>query len=249
MLSVLIFTAPNLLLVGFGALEESVDAASGPDSAEMVFSLVVTLVFQVLLFALALLPVLAAGRPYRRILGLTRTSPLVIAIGLGVGVVVAITAYTVNAILIGLFGAGQPVEQQLLQDSLTGGVTTILVVIIAVIGAPITEEVVFRGIFFRSLTGTLGVHVAAVASAVVFAVIHFEVLYSQPLGLGGLFVVGVVLAYAFHLTGSLVVPILGHAVFNGISVALALLFERMGFDQLPEVAVVLIPAMTALGGP
>lgn len=246
-LSILIFSAPNLLLLGTGALAEGGQAPESASSGEAAFALIITLVFQFVLFGLALLPVLAAGRPFRRILGPSRPGLLVLAIGLGVGVAAAITAYTVNAVLIGLFGSAEPVEQQLLQDSLAGGLSTFLVVIIAVVGAPITEEVVFRGVLFRSFAGRTGLHVAAVLSAAVFAVIHFEVLFSQPLALGGLFVIGLALAYAFHYTGSLVVPIVGHAVFNGISVSLALLFESMGLDRYTEVAVAFVPATALLG--
>ena len=239
--SVLIFSAPNLLLLGTGALAEGGQTPTSTNPGEAAFALILTLVFQFVLFGLALLPVLAAGRPYRRIFGPTRPGPLVFAIGLGVGVAAAITAYTVNAILIGLFGSAEPVEQQLLQDSLAGGLTTFLVILIAVVAAPITEEIVFRGVLFRSFAGRTGVHVAALLSSAVFAGIHFEVLFSQPLALAGLFVIGLALAYAFHHTGSLVVPIDGHAVFNWISVALALLFESMGLDQYTEVAALLAP--------
>lgn len=247
-LSILIFSAPNLLLLSAGALAEQGQAPASTGSGEMAFALILTLVFQFVLFGLALLPVLAAGRPYRRIFGPTRSGWFVLAIGLGVGVAAAIIAYTVNAILIGVFGSTEPVEQQLLQDSLAGGLSTFLVVIIAVVGAPITEEVVFRGVLFRSLAGRTGLHTAALLSAAVFAVIHFEVLFSQPLALGGLFVIGLALAYAFHYTGSLVVPIVGHAVFNGISVSLALLFESLGLEQYTEVAIALVP-LAAMFGP
>ena len=246
--SVLIFSSPNLMVLAFGGLAEGTEAVSRPGTAELVFALVVTLVFQVVVFALALLPLLAAGRPYRRLLGPSPTGVLMVAVGLGVGAATAVVAYTVNAVLIGVFETSQPVEQQLLNDALAGGATTVLVILIAVVAAPITEEVVFRGVLFRSLSARTGVHLAAVVSSAVFALIHFEIVFSQPLALGGLFVVGLALAYAFHATGNLLVPILGHAVFNAISVSLAILVDRLGLDEVAEVAVIVRVALTGVGG-
>jgi hypothetical protein len=63
--SVLIFSSPNLMVLAFGGLAEGTETVSRPGTAELVFALVVTLVFQAVVFVLALLPLLAAGRPYR----------------------------------------------------------------------------------------------------------------------------------------------------------------------------------------
>lgn len=246
--SLFIFTSPNLVVLALGGVGQGTEAVARPGSAELVFALVVTLVFQVVIFAVAMLPVLAAGRPYRRVFGPTRRSAVMVAVGLGVGVAVAIVAYTLNAILVGAFGSGQPVEQQLLNDALAGGAPTVLAVLVAVVAAPVTEELVFRGVLFRALDGRLGLHIAAVLSAAVFAGIHFEILFSQPFALGGLFVVGLGLAYAFHVTGSLLVPILAHAVFNGISVSLAIIADRLGLDEVVATAAAWAPAAGALLG-
>lgn len=236
-ISVLIFSAPNLIILAIGGLTDAAPAVGRPGTAELVFALLVTVVFQFAVFGLSMLPLLAAGRPYRRLLGPTRTTPLMVAIGLGVGVGVAVVAYIVNAVLILSWGDQQPIEQQLLEDALLGGWTLALALAIVVIAAPITEEVVFRGVFHRALAGRFGMTTGVVVSSAVFALIHIEVVYSQPLALGGLFVVGALLAVAYHLTGNLIVPILGHAVFNGISVSLAVLIDRLGVEGAAAVVV------------
>jgi membrane protease YdiL (CAAX protease family) len=244
---VMIFIAPNLLLVGAavatGALDEMLAGGIELSPALMVVNLLVQLVLQMVVFGISLLPLLAAGRPYGRLWGPTRTTGAMIAIGLGVGVGVAIVAYTVNAIAVLVSGTEDPVEQQLIQDALAGGLPLVLVALLAVVVAPVTEEVVFRGVLFRALADRLNLAVGVVLSSVIFALIHIEVVVSQPLALLGLFTVGVLLALAYHLTGNLMVPILGHAVFNAISLSLAVLVDRLDLEELFELPSAL------LGGP
>ena len=242
--AILIFSGPNLAVLAAGQLADGVEAVARPNSAQLVFSLVVTLVFQVAISLAALLPLLAAGRPWSRLLGPTRATGVMWAVGLGVGVGVVVAAFTVNGTLAVLLEVEEGVEQQILQDALAGGVPTVLVGIMTVVVAPVAEEVLFRGVLFRAMAARLGLWVGAVLSSAVFAVIHFEILFSQPIALAGLFVVGLLLAFAYHLTGSIVVPILGHAVFNASSLTLALFVDRFDLEDLERVAVVLRPLWT-----
>jgi uncharacterized protein len=181
---------------------------------------------QVLGFALALGFLRARGRLTWRLLGPVRPSWLMVALGLGVGVVGTIGAYALNATLVTLVGAEDPVEQDLLNEVLAGGRGTVLALFVAVIMAPLVEETLFRGVLFQALRRRLGLWPGALLSALVFTVIHVEIVFSQPVALAGLFSLGVFLAWAFHRTGSLLVPILGHAVFNGVSVLLAIAADR-----------------------
>ena len=241
---VLLFIAPNLLIVGLalasGDLEELLAAAVELSPAMLVVNLLAQLVLQLVVFGLSLLPLLAAGRPYGRLWGPTRTTGAMVAIGLGTGVAVAIVAYTVNAIGVLVTGTEDPVEQQLLQDALAGGLPLALVVLVAVVVAPLTEEVVFRGVLFRAMADRINLGVGLVLSSVIFSAIHIEVVVSQPVALLGLFSVGLLLALAYHLTGNLMVPILGHAVFNGISLSLAVLVDRLDLEELIDLPTALL---------
>ncbi|MFP4150365.1 MAG: CPBP family intramembrane glutamic endopeptidase, partial [Nitriliruptoraceae bacterium] len=238
--------APNLVIVGLalatGGLDELLSGDVEVSASVLVVNLIVQLVLQLGLFGISLLPLLAAGRPYRRLLGPTRTTGTMVAIGLGSGVVAAIASYTLNAIAVLLTGVEEPVEQQLLQDALSGGLPLLLVVVLAVVVAPLTEEVVFRGVLFRAMADRLNLGVGLVVSSAIFSVIHIEVVASQPVALLGLFTVGLLLALAYHLTGNLMVPILGHAVFNAISLGLAVLVDRLDLDELTD-----LPSAALLG--
>lgn len=243
-LAVLISIAPNLVIVAVGGMPEGTGGTAFPEGPELLFGLIVSLVLMLIMFGLALLPVLTAGRPYARLLGPTRGTPMMWAIGIGVGIVTVIVAYTVNAVAVLVFGDGTTVEQGILESASQGGPALVLVVLIAVVIGPITEEVIYRGVFFRALADKVGMWAGATLSAAVFAVVHVEVVFSQPLALAGLFVVGLLLALAYHRTGSLLVPIVGHAVFNAVSVLLALLADQL---EVPTAAGILLGPLTGLG--
>ncbi len=247
--SVLIFIAPNLVLVGIVGID-AVETVAQENATLIVLNLMIGLVLQVVVFALALLPLLAAGRPFSRLWGPTRTTGAMVAIGLATGVGVAIVAYTLNAIVVLLAGVEDPVEQQLLQDALAGGLPLALVALLAVVVAPLAEEVIFRGVLFRALADRINLAVGLVLSSVIFALIHIEVVVSQPFALVGLFTVGFLLALAFHLTGNLMVAVLGHAVFNAISLGLAVLVDRLDLEDLLDLDLAAAPlvALRALVG-
>ena len=223
---VAIFVSPNLGVLVTGPPE--LDAPSELANNQLIASLAVTLALQLALFVVAMLPLLLTGRLDGRLVGPspTRWSPRMIAIGVMTGVAATVGSYAINALLAGLVEAREPVQQRLLQNALVGGAPLLLAVTIAVVVAPLTEELVFRGVLFRSIADRFGGWVGILGSASIFSLIHVEVLYSQPVALAGLFVIGSVLAWSYHRTMSLLVPIVGHAVFNATSIGFALLLDR-----------------------
>jgi membrane protease YdiL (CAAX protease family) len=90
--------------------------------------------------------------------------------------------------------------------------------ITAVAIAPLVEEVVFRGVFFPALARHRGIPAAVVLVSMLFAFIHGHPPAALPL-----FVVGTTLATAYLYTGSLLVPIFIHAIFNAVNLAALLL--------------------------
>ena len=89
---------------------------------------------------------------------------------------------------------------------------------LGLIVAPAAEEILFRGILLPLLMKRLGVGPAVILSSVLFALIHFHVPSFFPL-----FVLAVGLALAYIYTRSLWVPIVMHALFNGMNLAILLL--------------------------
>lgn len=88
---------------------------------------------------------------------------------------------------------------------------------IAVVAAPVTEELIFRGCLYGILRQSIGRTPAIAGSAVVFALIHGH-LPSLP----GLVVLAAGLAMVYERCGSLWAPISLHAAFNAITIIAAI---------------------------
>jgi membrane protease YdiL (CAAX protease family) len=105
-----------------------------------------------------------------------------------------------------------------------------LVALVAVVVlAPVTEEIVFRGMLLSRMLRSFPMHVAVIFSGFVFAAIHVVLDPAAWYASIGLFPVGVVLGYLAISTGDLSRAIWAHAGINGLG-ALALLFA----DDLAE---------------
>lgn len=89
----------------------------------------------------------------------------------------------------------------------------LLVIAIAVIAAPLTEELVFRGCLYGVLRQTVGRYAAMAVSAIVFALIHAH-LPSIP----GLIILALALSLLYESTGSLWSSVVLHATFNAASI-------------------------------
>lgn len=78
---------------------------------------------------------------------------------------------------------------------------------------PLGEEVYFRGVIYGGLRARWGPRWATAGSALLFAAVHQQVIHALPILL-----LGVVLAVAYGRTGSLLPPIVIHAVNNVVAV-------------------------------
>jgi uncharacterized protein len=96
-----------------------------------------------------------------------------------------------------------------------------LTVIMVGIGAPLAEEILFRGFLFSALASSrVGVIGASLLTSAGWAALHS---YSV-LGLTQVFVIGLVFAAILVRTGSLRVTIFCHALYNAILVTLLILY-------------------------
>ncbi|MDQ3468313.1 MAG: CPBP family intramembrane metalloprotease [Actinomycetota bacterium] len=98
------------------------------------------------------------------------------------------------------------------------GASFVLLVAMVCIGAPIVEEIVYRGMIQGSLAARIDQKVALLAATTWFALIHF-----RPVEYPGLFVFGLVAGASFLATGRLGTAIVTHAAFNVTGLALAIL--------------------------
>ncbi len=82
----------------------------------------------------------------------------------------------------------------------------------AVVLAPVVEELMFRGVLYRWLRDRQRPHLALWGSALLFGLIHANLLAFVPLTL-----FGAVLAWLYQRSGNLLLPIFTHAFFNLIN--------------------------------
>lgn len=82
-------------------------------------------------------------------------------------------------------------------------------ILLAVVVAPVVEEMVFRAGIYRFFKGKTSVALSLLISGTLFGLVHGNV-QSLP----GLIAVGVCLGFAYELSGSIRVPIFFHAFFN-----------------------------------
>lgn len=114
---------------------------------------------------------------------------------------------------------------------------TPLFIIIPILAAPILEEIIFRKIIFGTLYSRIGFFLAALASALIFAVIHGEPQHILIYGS-----VGFIFAFIYVKTKHILVPIIVHMAINTFSVVGQLLLspeeiEKMqrDFEQLQTI--------------
>ncbi len=100
----------------------------------------------------------------------------------------------------------------------TGGLTyadsgmfgLVFLIVSACVVAPISEEILYRGILYRSLANRAGVLAAAIISSVIFASLHFYDVY----GLASVATFGFICALLYQSTGSLVNVVALHMLYN-----------------------------------
>ncbi len=132
----------------------------------------------------------------------------------GFGVVVALLAIALS--VLGQFGIERivPLAPQApvavfleTRSPLTFAIYLLLVGILA----PVVEELIFRGFVYAGLRRIMTVPAAALISALIFAAAHVAV---PAGGLLAITLIGVVLAYLYERSGSLIAPMITHAMYN-----------------------------------
>ena len=83
--------------------------------------------------------------------------------------------------------------------------------VLVVVGAPLAEELAFRGLLFGDLRPRYGFSVALVVSAALFALAHWE---STHLYAAAVLPLGLLLGYVRERTGSVRASALLHAIYN-----------------------------------
>lgn len=154
------------------------------------------------------------GLKLRRTFGLNRVGPLGV-LGWAVGLILAAFPLAGAASVITMFASHGQLEPQPLVDLFNkvarehdyAAMSKIL--LSAVVIQPACEEFLFRGFFYGVWKHYAGPITAGILACILFAAFH-----ASLSAFAGLFVLAVCLNIAYERTGSLLVPIGMHALFN-----------------------------------
>ena len=95
-----------------------------------------------------------------------------------------------------------------------------LVAVVACVGAPLAEEVVFRGYIYAAVKRFTNIPFAVIFTGLLFGAVHGNLLALLPLT-----ILGIALALAYEYTGSLWAPIAIHFCFNAATVVIQFIFK------------------------
>ena len=139
-------------------------------------------------------------------------------LGLPIGIVIQLVfvplLYRILSIVVDTSSVSEPAER--LTDR-AEGLGVALLVVLVVVGAPIIEELFFRGLLLRSIQARWSDSLALWASSILFGLAHFELLQ-----LPALVMFGLVAGYCAQRTGRLGMSIWAHVGFNATTVAFLL---------------------------
>lgn len=136
--------------------------------------------------------------------------------GLAVGVVSQLVVVPLLYLPLHLLGADLDVSEQARQTTdLASGPGIAVLGVFIVLGAPVVEELFYRGLFLRAASRRWGSRWAIALSSGTFALTHF-----QPVQFLGLLAFGVILAVLVERKGRLGPAIVSHMAFNATTVAI-----------------------------
>ncbi|MGH8905801.1 MAG: lysostaphin resistance A-like protein [Egibacteraceae bacterium] len=148
-----------------------------------------------------------------------------VAAGIVYGLIGAVVITSIGLglqLLLESFGQQLPPVQEGLRELVTGPAAPIAIITVTGL-APLAEELLYRGMLFQGLQARFGFWPAAMASGIVFGLVHVELLVAVLTA-----VLGVYLAWLFRRRGTILAPILAHAVFNAISFVLIRMSPPLG---------------------
>jgi membrane protease YdiL (CAAX protease family) len=138
-----------------------------------------------------------------------------------VGAIMRVTEAATKALFGRDFQVPQHEALELISQSPAPALEIVLIVL-AVVLAPLVEEMLFRGLFQSMIRSHLGrPWISIVLTSILFACIH-----ANPTHWPALFTLAMGLGYAYEKSGSLVRPILMHAMFNAFIIGTLLLQQH-----------------------
>jgi membrane protease YdiL (CAAX protease family) len=199
-------------------LERIIEVAHAATSENSTLGMLALLVLSVVIYGAIIVAIIAfahwrGGQSWRE---LVAWRPL--AVGIGDrwlwAIIIAATLYSLAApFFLSRFDQQSHLAFKLPSDL----AASLILVTLAVVVAPVTEELLFRGWIYTGLRHRLGVWPALILSSAMFALAHYEDTHFYALAV---FPIGLALGGMRERAGSIKAPILFHAFYNLTAVLL-----------------------------
>ncbi|MGB0579942.1 MAG: lysostaphin resistance A-like protein [Limisphaerales bacterium] len=148
--------------------------------------------------------------------GLNRSPLKALGTGLGFALIATPVVMILQAVIARLItkpGAAPEVQQIVRTIEQTTSIDQLFFyAFLAIMLAPVIEELLFRGILYRSIKAAGHPHIALWGTSLTFGVIHASQLAIIPLT-----VLALLLAKLYDRTENILAPILAHATFNAVN--------------------------------
>ncbi len=207
-LSVIVIAVAAIMLILQGVVDFS-------DLFQAIIALAVP-IFDVSLLVVTL--VYVVKKELFKFMGLTLNGKFIAAgllWGLALFTINLVISYSMSQVL------GEEFTGRIYEYLISYRLTRYVLIVTAILLAPIAEELYFRGLLYASLKIKIGVLGGAIVSAAIFAAAH-----GIPAAFIALLAIGATLAYIFEKYKSLVPAIMAHAVNNTLGIAILLILKH-----------------------
>jgi membrane protease YdiL (CAAX protease family) len=197
---------------------------------DVILSLGVTLAMHVAGFVAAWLVVTRVGRrPFWQSLGWGWIPQFRLVHAVGLALLMLVVAYLLQRAL----PHGETHVEQILKMEMP---IRIMFAALAVLTAPLIEEIVYRGLVYSSVEGLMGKGVAVVFVTLLFALVHVPQYLGSAAALTAILSLSFVLTLLRAWTGKLLPCVATHLVFNGIQAAIFLVAPEAAIKNQPDQA-------------
>lgn len=187
----------------------------------VIASLALTLIMHLVAFGASWLAVTRVGRrPFWQTLGWSWHPRFRWYHAVGVAILMAVVIPLLEILL--------PHKETELEKILKMGMAVrLMIVFLAVVTAPLVEEVVYRGALYSSVEGVMGKGAAVAIVTFMFALVHAPQYWGSVAALTAIFSLSLVLTFLRAWTGKLLPCVVTHLVYNGAHAIFLLMPEKL----------------------
>ncbi len=200
----------------------------------VIASLVITLVMHGVALGASWLAVTRTGRkPFWRTLGWSWHPKFRWIHAIGLALLMAFAIPLLDKIL--------PHRETDLEKILKMGMAVkLMIVFLAIVTAPLVEEIVYRGLLYSSIEGVMGKGVAVAVATMMFALVHVPQYWGSVAAITAILSLSLVLTFLRAWTGKLLPCVITHLVYNGAHSVVLLVPEKWLDKNQTQAAFVVI---------